>query len=219
MRIFIFFTSLFFYSFSFAQRDSLQLGDSYGEDQIYLTISYSQLNKQPVGISNSEFSYSFSAGYFKDFILTRKGNISIALGVGYGFDSFNHGFEFSRTNNKTIINLNLTKNTNKLTLHQIEFPFEFRWRTSNANKYKFWRIYTGIKLTYNYSNNFIFENNSYKNIERFNKWQYGYTLSTGYDLFNIQLFYGFTPILKNSSLGEQIITTKMLKIGFIFYIL
>ena len=73
-----------------AQKDSLQLGDSYADDQIYFSVSYAQLNNQPTTISRSNFSYAVSAGFMKDIILNKRGNISFAAGVGYGFDFFNH---------------------------------------------------------------------------------------------------------------------------------
>ena len=77
---------LFFVSSISAQKDSLQLGDRYAEDQIYASISYAQFFKQPKEISKSGFSYALSLGFIKDIILNKKGNISFALGVGYGFD-------------------------------------------------------------------------------------------------------------------------------------
>ena len=72
-----------------AQKDTLQLGAHYAEDQIYASVNYAQLNNQPSGISKSSFSYAFSIGFIKDFTLNKKGTIAIALGLGYGYDFFN----------------------------------------------------------------------------------------------------------------------------------
>ena len=47
-----------------------------------------------------------------------------------------------------------TLSSNTFFSHNLEVPFEFRWRTSTANKYQFWRIYTGVKFLYNFSNRF-----------------------------------------------------------------
>ena len=216
LLIILFFSSSFF---SFAQRDSLQLGEWYAEDQIYATVFYEQLFNQPTGITKSGFSYGFSAGYFKDIILNKQGSFAVAFGVGYGYDNFNHGFKLSEVNNNTIVEIAPFGVTNTLTLHNIEFPFEIRWRTSTAIKYNFWRIYSGIKFTYTYANKFDYNGTSFTNISRFNKWQYGLTLSAGYDAFNIQLYYGLTPLLNDASLGKQKIHSKILRVGFIFYIL
>ena len=39
----------------FAQKDSLNLGDRYADDQIYLAVSYNQMNQQPSTITRSGF--------------------------------------------------------------------------------------------------------------------------------------------------------------------
>ena len=110
-----------------------------------------------------------------------------------------------------------------LQLHTLEFPLELRWRTSTANKYKFWRIYTGIKISYNLKNTIEYTSNSilasFTNIERFNKVQYGLTFSAGYSTFNFHLYYGLTPLFKDATIGTASIETKVIKLGMVFYIL
>jgi len=93
-----------------AQKDTLQLGAHYAEDQIYASVNYAQLNNQPSGISKSSFSYAFSIGFIKDFTLNKKGTIAIALGLGYGYDFFNHQLKVQELNNSTIFDFgaNLT---------------------------------------------------------------------------------------------------------------
>ncbi|MCI2228670.1 PorT family protein [Polaribacter sp. MSW13] len=215
--------SIFCASIMYAQKDSLHLGDRYAEDQIYASISYAQFFNQPQEITKSDFSYAISVGFIKDIILNKSGTVSIAGGVGYGFDFFNHELKVEEINNKTVFSSDNTISNNVFKAHNLEFPLELRWRTSNVNKYSFWRIYTGIKFLYNVSNKFEFEHNaidySYKNISDFNKLQYGLTLSAGYDEFNINVFYGLTPIFKNGNINGENINTKVLKFGLIFYIL
>ena len=60
---------------------------------------------------------------------------------------------------------------------------------------------------------------SYSNITSYNKLQYGLTLSAGYDAFNVNVYYGLTPILKDAYIGTEKVETKILKFGLIFYIL
>ena len=211
-------------SISFAQKDSLQLGDKYADDQIYAAISYAQLYSQPNQINKSGFSYAMSAGFIKDIILNKKGSISMALGVGYGYNFFNHKLKVEELNNQTFFSSDNTLLSNKMRLHHLEFPLEIRWRTSSANKYKFWRIYTGFKFLYNFSNKFEFidANNSlipYSDVSSYNKFKYGLTLSAGYDAFNIHVFYGLTPIFKNATINNEAINTKAITFGLIFYIL
>lgn len=224
MSRFIFFFFIFFFAFNlYSQKDSLQLGDRYAEDQIYASISYAQFANQPTSISRSRFSYSLSTGFLKDIILNKNGSISVALGVGYGFDLFNHKLKVEEINNTTIFNTSTNISSNVFKAHNLEFPIEFRWRTSNAIKYDFWRIYAGIKFLYNLSNTFQFTENNinfkYNNISAYRKLQYGITLSAGYTEFNAYVFYGVTPVFENATLNGENINSKILKFGLIFYIL
>lgn len=207
----------------FAQKDSLQLGDRYAEDQLYMLISYNQLIDQPLSVDASGLSYGLSAGFIKDVTLNRRGSISLAMGLGYNFDLYNHGLVISEQNNEITFQAGNSFTSNKLLTHNLEFPLQLRWRNSDANTYKFWRIYMGIKASHNLSNNFKFLNEttslSYKNIPQFNSWQYGVTLSVGYDVFTAHAYYGLNPILENAVIGSTEISSKILKIGLIFYLL
>ena len=208
---------------SVAQKDSLQLGDRYAEDQLYVMVSYNQLFNQPAMVKGSGFSYGLSTGFMKDLILNKQGSISMALGVGYNFDLLNHGLTISEENNNITFQVDNSGATNKLLLHNLEFPFELRWRGSDAQTYKFWRVYMGVKASYNLSNNFKFTNEtdsfSYRNVSSYNTWQYGLTLSVGYDVFAAHVYYGLNPILKDTSLGTADISSKIMRIGLIFYLL
>jgi hypothetical protein len=201
----------------------LQLGDRYAEDQLYVMVSYNQLFNQPAMVKGSRFSYGLSTGFMKDLILNKQGSISMALGVGYNFDLLNHGLTISEENNNITFQVDNSGATNKLLLHNLEFPFELRWRGSDAQTYKFWRVYMGVKASYNLSNNFKFTNEtnsfSYSNVSNYNTWQYGLTLSVGYDVFTAHVYYGLNPILKDTSLGTADISSKIMRIGLIFYLL
>jgi hypothetical protein len=208
----------------FSQKDSLSLGDAYADDQIYLSVSYSQFNDQPSTITKSNFSYALSVGFMKDIILNKAGTIAIAAGFGYGFDFFNHELKVDELNDETIFNRGNSISDNVFKAHNLEFPFEIRWRTSTAKKYNFWRVYSGIKFLYNLNNQFQYiDTNSnqikYSNISSYKKLQYGLTISAGYDAFNINVFYGLTPIYKNASMNVESIDTKILKFGLTFYFL
>ena len=206
-----------------AQKDSLQLGDRYSDDQLYASISYVQFFNQPSVVSRSAFSYGISVGFIKDFTLNTSGSISFAAGVGYGFDLFNHELKVEDINGSTNFNTSENLSSNIFRSHNLEFPIEFRWRTSNAIKYDFWRIYGGVKFIYNLSNEFEFIENaatfSYKNVNAYNNFQYGLTLSAGYDEFNINVFYGLTSVFNNAIINGEPIDTSILKFGLIFYIL
>ncbi|MDA9976717.1 MAG: porin family protein [Polaribacter sp.] len=208
----------------FAQKDSLNLGDRYADDQIYLAVTYNQMNQQPSTITRSGFSYGLSSGFLKDIILNKKGTFSFALGLGYGFDFYNHKLKVEELNNITLFSNDNTLTSNTYFSHNLEIPFEIRWRTSTANKYKFWRIYTGVKFLYNFSNSFenIASNQvktTYSEVSAYNKLQYGLTLSAGYATFNFHVFYGVSPIYKDAKINNEVIDSKALKFGLIFYFL
>ncbi|MDA9289286.1 PorT family protein [Polaribacter sp.] len=208
----------------FAQKDSLNLGDRYADDQIYLAVTYNQMNQQPSKITRSGFSYGLSSGFLKDIILNKKGTFSFALGLGYGFDFYNHKLKVEELNNITLFSNDNTLTSNTYFSHNLEIPFEIRWRTSTANKYKFWRIYTGVKFLYNFSNSFenIASNQvktTYSEVSAYNKLQYGLTLSAGYATFNFHVFYGVSPIYNDAKINNEVIDSKALKFGLIFYFL
>ena len=223
MKKLIFFFFIGCSSIAFSQKDSLQLGSKYAEDQLYFLISYNQLFDQPSLVKGSGFSYGLSAGFMKDLILNKKGSISVALGFGYNYDLLNHGLTIAKENNEVTFQADNYGAINTLTIHNLEFPFEFRWRDSDAQTYKFWRVYMGVKASYNVSNNFKFTDQSnsfsFKNVSRFNSWQYGLTLSVGYDVFTAHMYYGLTPMLKDTMLGTTDISSKTMRIGLIFYFL
>ncbi|MFD2529484.1 MULTISPECIES: porin family protein [Polaribacter] len=216
---------IFLISFSiYSQKDSLNIDDYYADDQLYLSVHYSQLSEQPSAVSKSNFSYSLSTGFIKDIILNKEGTFSFAAGIGYGYDYFSHELKVDEFNNETSFSTASDITNNKFKVHNLEFPLEVRWRTSTAKEYSFWRIYTGVKFLYNLSNKFDYTSSnaseiSYKNVSSFNNLQYGLTFSAGYDEFNINVFYGLTPIFKNASINEEAINTKVLKFGLIFYLL
>lgn len=222
---YISFLIIFFIPVSaFAQKDSLQLGDKYAEDQIYASITYAQFFDQPGPISKSGFSFALSSGFIKDFTLNRRGNFAFALGIGYGFDFFNHKLKVEEINNSFVFSSDNTISGNTFKSQNLEIPLEIRWRTSTAKKYDFWRIYTGIKFLYNLNHAFEYTDANgnaltFRNIPNYRSLQYGLTLSAGYDEFNINIFYGLTPILENTSINGEQINTKILKFGLIFYIL
>lgn len=219
----VFFIFILFSILTFSQKNSLQLGDYYADDQLYLSISYSQFIDQPQNIENDNFSYSLSGGFIKDIILNENGTFAIAGGFGLGADYFNHDLKIEEINGETVFTNGSSTRDNKINIVNLELPLQLRWRTSTANKYKFWRIYGGITFLYNLSNTASFiEDNSvieYKNISSFRKWQYGATLSAGFGKFNLSVFYGLTPLYDNATLNGENINTKTLKLGFMFFFL
>jgi len=202
------------------EQDSL-----YREDQFYVSVTYNALIDLPNNVSQNSFSTGVHLGAIRDFPLNKRRNIALALGLGYSFNSFNQNIRISGYNpyNYTILeSYNYSKNN--FAQHFIEVPFEFRWRTSNAQSYKFWRVYTGLKLGYLIASKSVFNDRSgsdnQKNLTDLNKLQYGLTMSIGYNTWNGYIYYGLNPVFNDvSTIDLQSIDMSALKIGLIFYLL
>ena len=184
---------------------------------------YNQLFNQPTGVSSSGFSYGLNIGMFKDISMNKKGSWAFAFGVGYSLDVFNQGLQVTTLNDVDQFSIDNILDQNTMNLQFIEFPIELRWRNSNAQKYKFWRIYPGFKFSYNLSNKFNSVSNGTKlsasNINSFQNLHYGLTLSVGYDAFNFHIYYQLNPAFKGGILNGESIDTRILKMGLIIYIL
>ncbi len=209
------FTLIFLgYSF-FGLSQKSNLNEKYWEDQLYGSITYNTLHNQPNSISKNRFSYGFAFGYIKDIPFNRTGKWALGIGVGYDFDVFNHKLHIDSNQNFTYS----TTNNDKLLLHNLEFPIQLRWRNSNAKKYDFWRVYTGVRLSYNLSNIYKSDTETIKNISAYNKFKTGLELSVGYNSVNFYIYYGLNPLFKNIKINNEPVITQIAKIGLIFYIL
>ena len=197
----------------------------YKEDQFYIGVTYNLIGKKPNGLSQSGFSSGFHFGYTKDMPINKRRNIAIGLGLGLSLNSFNQNLQISEAEDKSIgfsIVSDFTKN--KFSTYMLEVPLEFRWRTSTAVDYKFWRIYTGFKFGYLFAANTKFEgdpsNIKLSNVDAFNNFQYGVSLSAGYNTWNFYFYYALNPIFNSDSkIDGKTIDANALKIGLIFFLL
>ena len=218
----IYYYLLFFFGNTisvFAQKDSLNINDSYWEDQLYINITYNIFRNQPEEVNPSKVSYGVGIGYIKDIPLNKRNTFALGLGLGYNYDLYTHGIVVEGDDFSVSENIP----TNKINLHNLEIPIQIRWRKSDAITYSFWRVYFGPKITYNFSNKFRYtigeEDFEFKNINNYNKLQTGLELSFGYGPFNFYTYYGLSPFYDNAILNNQTIDTKVLKLGLIFYLL
>lgn len=200
----------------------------YKEDQFYAGITYNLLGKKPENVSQSGFSFGFHLGFIKDMPINKNRNVAIGLGLGYSANSYNQDLLISKDDigrvTYSILENSSTFTKNKFSSHLIEIPIEFRWRTSTPEDYNFWRIYTGFKIGYVLAHTTKYRGDlgrlEYRNIKDFNNFQYGLTLSAGYNTWNIFLYYALNPVFSgDASLNGNKIDMNAVKIGLIFYIL
>jgi len=214
----------------FAQEDEVDtetLDNNYREDQFYIGVTYNLLNKMPAGMTQNGFSSGFHFGFIRDFPLNEKRNRGVGIGIGYSANSINQNLlisEDSQGNISYAIVESGSFTKNKFTQHLIEVPFEFRWRSSTPDSYKFWRIHPGFKMGYVFASSVKFKggSNNYKlrQIDDFNKFQYGITLSIGYHKFNAYAYYALNSIFKSDAkIDSETLDISMVKIGLMLYIL
>jgi|TARA_B110000977_G_scaffold197663_1_gene280775 hypothetical protein len=227
MRLY-FFLALFLNCFSTLQSQvdyTIEQDSLYREDQFYLSVTYNALINLPNNVSQNSFSTGVHLGAIRDFPLNKRRNIALALGLGYSFNFFNQNIRISGSNPTTYTTIedsNYSKNN--FSQHFLEAPLEFRWRTSKADSYKFWRVYTGLKLGYLIASKSVFDDGStlesQRNLKDLNRLQYGLTLSVGYNTWNGYIYYGLNPVFDHvSTTSLQPIEMSALKVGLIFYIL
>lgn len=224
LYIFIFFTVGTIFS---QEKPNFEAVDSlYREDQFYIGVTYNSLQSRSTGISQKKFTPSFSLGFLRDIPINKRRTFAIAAGLGYSINNYNENLLISE-NNSIIsyqgINSTTVYEKNKLLLHYVDLPIEFRWRTSTPESHKFYRIYTGFKLSYlvydrskyiDYQSNIKIANNP-----DFNKLMYGAYLSAGYNTWNAYVYYGLTPTFKSGILNNKDLQMKTINFGLMFYIL
>lgn len=198
----------------------------YLEDQFYFGVGINFLTDRPSDVVQHSLSYSLQAGFIKDIPINVARNLGFGMGLGYTANSYYSNIGADKTNGElayTLLDSEVFKR-NKLETHALEIPIELRWRTSTPTEYKFWRIYTGIKMGYVFSGTSKrvtdmattrFSNGDIRNV------QYGLILNFGYNTWNIHAYYSLNPLLEDGIvLGNGgPMELRILRIGIIFYIL
>ena len=211
-------------TFGIAQNDSIS--NKYLEDQFYIGITYNTLNKVPEGINQNGFSNGLSFGFIKDISVNQQGDFAFGLGLGYGRNTYFQNLKIFEVDENTLFEKVSDFSRNKFSLHTVELPIEIRWRRSTIDRYKFWRIYTGVKLAYVFASNAKLKKDGetikVRGISSLEKLQYGLTVGAGYGTWNLNVYYGLSDIFDATALFEDTNTPvrgRDLRIGLIFYIL
>ena len=225
-KVFLIFTYLIALS-SFAQTvpDFEAVDSLYREDQFYLGITYNILNNKPAAVSQNSFSAGLNFGFLRDFPINKKRTFAIAPGLGFTYNNYKDNVVVREENNTitytTIPTPDFDKN--KLALYFVDVPIEFRWRTSTYESHKFWRIYTGVKMSYLLASKskFVSSTERFKvnNNPDLNTFHYGAYMSAGYNTFNVYAYYGLQDLFKRGTLNGKPLGLSTINIGLMFYIL
>ena len=198
----------------------------YREDQFYVGFIFNLITNKPEAISQESFSGGLNLGVIRDMPLNKRRNVALGLGLGWGIDSYGQNLRITRsasgdTEFQSLEDIDY--DTNRYTTQQFELPFEFRWRTSTPESYKFWRIYSGVRLgyIYNFRSNYRDDTGQtvINKLSELNKFRAGATFTFGYNTFNFHFYYSLIPFFKDASLQNESLDVSTLKIGLTFYIL
>ena len=223
----ILFFFLFFGAFAQEKTDIGKPVDSlYREDQFYTNFTYNQLQNFK-GLSQTKFSPGFCIGVLRDMPINKSRTFAVATGLGYSLTIYENNLKISEGLNSASNNYSFLAtgnyNKNQYTLHYLDLPIEIRWRTSTPSDHQFWRIYTGFKLSYLFSDQYKFingdESNFIQSNSDLNKIVYGTYLTVGWNTWNLYAYYGLSPIFKSGAVNFEKINTTSFNIGLQFYIL
>lgn len=209
--------------------DTTFVDTNYREDQFYFALTYNLIGNGPNDLKQNGFSSGIHFGVIRDMPINERRNRAIGIGLGLSANSYNQNVLISEDsdgnfNYQIIDESEISIKRNKFATYTLEMPLEYRWRTSTAKEYKFWRIYTGIKVGYVFYNSSKFKGSieeiKLTNIDDINALQYGLTLSAGYSTWNLHIYYGLNPIFKDTAkLDGKAIDMNSIKIGLMFYVL
>jgi hypothetical protein len=200
----------------------------YREDQFYLNITYNALQKRPDGITQNKLSPGIGLGFLRDMPINKKRTVAIAAGLGYSLMIYNQNLGIRDAggglNSYQVFDSDIPFSKNKLSFHYIDLPIEFRWRDSTPESHIFWRVYTGVKLSYllydQYKSNASIGDFKQSNNKDFNQFHYGIYISAGWNTWNFYAYYGLNPLLKSSAkIDGQSIDMNTTNFGLMFYIL
>ncbi len=190
---------------------------------MYATFSLNLLQNRPAGFSKHSLSSGLSVGFLRDMPFNKKRTWAFAAGLGYSYNNLKNNIKID--NSTSVINYTIddTFDKNKLVLHQLDLPIEIRWRNSTYESHKFWRIYTGFKISYLFADKSVFKSSTeditVRNNNDLSKIKYATYLSVGNNTGNIYVQYSLSPIFKDVQLNDKRLELSSLNIGFVFYIL
>lgn len=200
----------------------------YREDQIYIGVTYNLLFNMPSGAKARGVSGGIQAGFVRDMPINKRRNFSVAVGAGLAYDYFGQNLFIGENPDGATIFKVLDSDSdydrNRLGMATIEAPIEFRWRTSTPTEYRFWRVYTGVRVGYAFLHKASFKENGHTQtntkITEFEPLRLSATLGFGYNTFNFFAAYSINPFFKDAFTDEgEKVDFRTLKVGLMFYIL
>ena len=220
-KFFLLFSLLFFIQSSFSQSDRTK--DFYREDQFYFGSSYFIQTESLEDFKQNGFSGNFQFGFIRDFPINKSSTKAVGLGLGFERNFFTSNIQPTNIEDNIdykVVVSRFLESKNKISYSSIVLPIEYRWRKSSIDEYKFWRIYTGLKLKKNFP---LFSDPSYGSeitIDEIEDWTTSFYINAGYNTWNISLEYDLDPILKNKKTTDgNNLNISFFRLGLVFYLL
>ena len=221
IKFFLLFTLLLFVQSSFSQSGKLE--ESYREDQFYFGSSYFIQTESLEDFKQNGFSGNFQIGFIRDFPVNNNSTKAVGIGLGFERNFFTSNIQPSEIEDNIdyrIVVSRFLESKNKISFSSIVLPIEYRWRKSSINEYKFWRIYSGLKLKKNFP---LYSNPSYGSeikIDKIEDWTTSIYINAGYNTWNISLEYDLNPIIKNKKTTDNNnLNISFFRLGLVFYLL
>ena len=235
MKKLLFILSFIITANSFAQDKDVQqvevdfdaVDSLYREDQFYVSVSYCLMQNKPDGFQQNKFSPGISLGFLRDMPINKDRTLAFAAGIGYTLSTYNQNIAITPNGQDydyQIVPDDISFSKDKFLFHTIDIPVEFRWRNSTPESTKFWRVYTGVKLSYLFYDEYKLETSAGKlkisNNKDLNPVQYGVYVSAGWNTVNIYAYYGLNSFFKSDTkIDGQSLEVNGIKFGLMFYIL
>jgi hypothetical protein len=201
------------------EKDSL-----YREDQFYAGMYFNTALNKPQGYSVGRLSPTFTVGFLRDMPINKARTYAIAPGLGFGYRKSLHNLTITQNISGNIYNTNVAYDRNKLEIITLDAPIEFRWRTSTPESHRFFRVYTGVKLSYTLYSKSVFQDTNQLvkiiNNSDLNSFRTSAYIVLGYNTWNFFGSYGLTPLFKSSAtIDNKNVGLNPLNFGIQFYIL
>ncbi len=208
------------------EKSVIKVDSLYREDQFYGSMSFSMMQNKPQSYSVTKLSAGFSAGFLRDMPINKSRTFAIAVGLGASYNKFVHNLIITKLDSETSYTVIKSSDydKNKLELTTLDVPIELRWRNSTPDNHRFFRIYSGIKMSYvAFSKSRLVDDGEtvkIRNNPDINKLRTSVYLAVGYNTWNFYGSYGITPIFKSSTkVDSQKIGLSNVNLGLMFYIL
>ena len=196
----------------------------YREDQFYLDLNLLLQGNAIDDFQQNGFSRSLHLGFLRDIPINKKGNRSIGLGLGYGYQRLVNSLNIEKEERSFLFSVPERNRAlrNIISYHQLQLPIEIRWRTSTSFNHDFWRVYLAYRFSYQFAGKYTpFFGRPFNIPNQINPFQHTLGLSFGYGSWNLRFAHEMVPLIDDKVTLDTGRSPRInpIHIGLIFYFL